>query len=175
MKKFEFRRPSFSTGGDRGELLPELVPSTSWFKNLRSELPKEIWDIVRKHVYEQTKSKCEICHGRGQRHPVECHEVWEYDEATGIQKLIRLIALCPACHEVKHFGLAQIRGREAEAFQHLCKVNGILPDKASDIVDKAFEDWARRSGMDWKLDLSALHDLVKELDIRILKTRSKWT
>jgi hypothetical protein len=76
---------------------------------------------------------------------------------------------------VKHFGLAQIKGREAEAFQHLCKVNSILPDKASDIVDKAFEDWERRSEMDWKLDLSALHDLVKELDIRILKTRSKWT
>ena len=39
------------------------------------------------------------------------HEVWDYDDARRVQRLVRLIALCPACHEVKHLGLAAKRGR----------------------------------------------------------------
>lgn len=38
--------------------------------------------------------------------PVECHEVWDYDDDRKIQRLERRVALCPACHEVKHAGLA---------------------------------------------------------------------
>jgi hypothetical protein len=29
----------------------------------------------------------------GRRHPVECHEVWEYGDARGVQRLVRLTAI----------------------------------------------------------------------------------
>jgi hypothetical protein len=85
-----------------------------------------------------------------------------------------LIALCPDCHQVKHIGLAQVKGKYNEALKHLSRVNGITLDEADEIAEKAFDDWRRRSEMDWKLDLSALKVLVKELDIRSTNYGSKF-
>jgi hypothetical protein len=56
-------------------------------------------------------SRCEICGGRGPEHPVECHERWRYNDLIRTQTLVRMIALCPACHQVKHVGLANVRGK----------------------------------------------------------------
>ena len=32
-----------------------------------------------------------------------------------LSKLVGLVALCPACHNAKHFGLAQMKGQEQAA------------------------------------------------------------
>jgi hypothetical protein len=56
--------------------------------------------------------------------------VWDYDDGRQEQRLVRLIALCPACHEVKHLGLAAKRGRHAASLAHLAKVNGWTTDDA---------------------------------------------
>lgn len=37
---------------------------------------------------------------------LECHEQWEYNEATRVQKMSALIALCTRCHQVKHWNWA---------------------------------------------------------------------
>ena len=29
----------------------ELVPDSCWYSNLRSQLPKEVWDRIRKKAY----------------------------------------------------------------------------------------------------------------------------
>src|SRR5437588_2921912 len=92
-------------------LTVELVPSTCWFSNLRSELDKDDWDRLRHAVYERAGNYCEVCGQRGAQHPVECHEVWEYDDEHSVQRLSGLIALCPACHEAKHMGRASSMGR----------------------------------------------------------------
>jgi cytochrome c2 len=107
-------------------------------------------------VYKTAGYKCEICGGQGRRHPVECHEVWHYDDKARVQKLERMIALCPACHEVKHIGLAEVRGRAQEAMKHLAKVNGWTFPQAMRYVSWAFEVWQHRSRFQWKLDLSHL-------------------
>jgi len=114
------------------------------------------WDRIRSQVYENAGRHCEICGGRGPRHPVECHEVWEYDEAASVQRLVRMIALCPACHEVKHIGLAGVRGRADLARQHLAKVNGWSPEVTDRYVQEAFAMWRLRSGRSWSLDISRL-------------------
>src|SRR6266542_2374238 len=62
--------------------------------------------------------------GRGPEHPVECHEVWRYDDRTHVQMLVRMIALCPACHQVKHLGFANVKGKGTQARAHLARVNG---------------------------------------------------
>lgn len=156
-------------------LLPELVPESAWNTNLRSMLSSQEWDRVRKDIYLKASYKCEVCGGKGVKWPVECHEVWEYDEAKGVQKLVRLIALCPACHEVKHIGLAEMKGHLDNALKHMCKVNGIKRPEADRIVSQAFEDWNRRSHKDWKPDISLLKDLVRSLggDIKAIKLGSK--
>jgi hypothetical protein len=134
----------------------ELVPQTCWFSNVRDQVSPRDWDRIRSQVYEKAGRRCEICGGRGPRHPVECHEVWEYDEAAGIQRLVRMIALCPACHEVKHIGLAGVRGRADLAREHLAKVNGWSPEVADRYVQEAFAMWRLRSGRSWSLDVSSL-------------------
>ena len=44
------------------------------------------------------------------------HERWDYDDATGVQALRRLLALCRGCHASTHYGLAEVQGRDGEAF-----------------------------------------------------------
>ena len=67
-----------------------------------------------------------------------------------------LIALCPACHEVKHIGYASTRGRLGVATVHLAKVNGITLPEAQEYVKAIWRVWQERSRYEWKLDVSWL-------------------
>ena len=64
------------------KLTIELVPQSSWGNNLRSEanLSKGQWDKLRKESYRKANYKCEICGEKGPKWPVECHEIWHYDD-----------------------------------------------------------------------------------------------
>jgi hypothetical protein len=137
-------------------LTVELVPSTCWYTNVRSNVPKAVWDRLRRRVAAEAGRRCEICGGRGRRWPVECHEVWHYDDATRVQRLERLVVLCPACHEVKHAGLASKRGRLDSVVRHLAAVNGWSAEDAELYLESAFETWATRSRHEWTLDISVL-------------------
>ena len=99
---------------------------------------------------------CEICSGRGSRWPVECHERWRYDEKTKIQLLKGLIALCPDCHMVKHFGRSTAIGKQEEAYQHLMAVNEWTRSYADIYIRDIFKIWERRSKERWTLDISWL-------------------
>lgn len=136
----------------------ELVPSSCWFSNVRSSVSRKEWDIIRKQVYSEANNICEICGGKGPNHPVECHEIWNYDDKKLIQKLVGMIALCPSCHQVKHIGLSQVRGIGTEAKNHLAKVNKISKDEAEKYIKASFELWEQRSKKKWKLDISKLID-----------------
>lgn len=149
----------------------ELIPSSSWFNNVRAVLTKKQWDILRVQVYDQAYHMCEICGGVGDQHPVECHEIWSYDDSSLIQKLEGMIALCPDCHMVKHFGLAQIQRRGEKALKHFMKVNGLKKKEAEKLILKAFEIWGYRSTKKWKLDLSGLERYgIDAKKIKIQKT-----
>ena len=76
---------------------------------MRSNVSKAVSNRLRHQVAADAGDRCEICGARGRRWPVECHETWDYDDDRKIQRLQRLVALCPACHEVKHAGLASKR------------------------------------------------------------------
>lgn len=143
----------------RGLLTVELVPRTSWFVNVRSHVSKGEWERLKKLTFGRAGHRCEICGGRGPKWPVECHEVFAYDDARHVQKLVRLVALCPGCHEVKHFGLAGVRGRRREALAHLARVNGWSQADAELYLEACFETWHRRSCHEWTLDLTHLEEL----------------
>lgn len=138
------------------KLTIELVPKGQWGTNLRSRLPKAEWDRLRKAQYQAAGYVCEICGGEGPSHPVECHEVWEYDDDASIQRLTGLIALCPACHGVKHAGRTVMHKGERTVIDQLVRVNGGTRDEARAYLQKCFLQWNRRSHQTWTLDLTWL-------------------
>jgi len=139
----------------------ELVPRTSWCSNVRSEVPRSKWDKIRKKCYEAAGHKCEVCGGVGRKHSVECHEIWEYNDETHEQTLTGLIALCPSCHQVKHAGLAQVRGLIENVISHMVKVNGISRIHVGQILIQAFDEYHRRSQYEWTVDISYIEDYLK--------------
>ena len=141
------------------KLTIELVPQSCWYSNVRSNVSKAEWDKLRTASYRKAGFKCEICGGKGPKWPVECHEVWHYDEENKIQKLVRMIALCPSCHEVKHIGLARIKGNFNRAVKHLMKVNNMTEQDAMDYIETAFRVWSERSKYNWELDITFLDNL----------------
>ena len=136
----------------------ELIPKTAWFKNLRNHVGQAKWDTIRRTVYFEAGYRCEICLGVGDKHPVEAHEIWEFKDSQIILK--GMIALCPPCHEVKHIGLAQVRGRLENAKKHLMKVNRLTSDEADDLIVKAFETYNERSKQEWELNLEAINEYL---------------
>lgn len=102
----------------------ELVPRTCWFDNVRSAVSSSDWKRLRQQTARTAGWKCQVCGGKGPRWPVECHEIWHYDDDRQYQTLTGLIALCPSCHEVKHIGFSELRGKKDEAVAHLALVNG---------------------------------------------------
>lgn len=99
----------------------ELVPNPCWEKNVRALVSAREWQRIQKAVFDRAAGICQVCGWQGNLH---CHEVWRYDESTGIQTLETFIALCGFCHEVKHIGFANLHGRYRQAIAHLARVNG---------------------------------------------------
>jgi hypothetical protein len=165
------RLPEVLEGEDRtlGQgLFVDLIPSTSWFRNVRAVVSARDWERIRQMVYRRAGMRCEACGATKDKTRcrwLECHERWAYrapaGAASGVQALRRLICLCTDCHSCTHWGyLAVTGGPEAEqaAFGHLMAVTGMSAQQAGEHVDAAFELWAVRSQRDWAVDLSLISD-----------------
>ena len=137
-------------------LYVELVPQTCWFSNVRNHVTKPEWDTIRKSVFQKAAYRCEICGGKGEKWPVECHEIFEYDDKLKLQTLVGMIALCPACHQAKHFGLARVLHTDKQAMCHLCEVNGWTIDQGVDHVNQQMTIGIERSQHEWTVDLQFL-------------------
>lgn len=134
----------------------ELVPKSCWLSNVRDHVTPKQWELIKKTTFQKAGNRCEICSGVGPKWPVECHEVWLYDDVKKIQTLERTIALCPSCHQVKHIGFASVSGHFEAARSHFLKVNKISKKEADFYIDKAFKTFERRSKHQWTLDISFL-------------------
>lgn len=134
----------------------ELVPSSCWYSNVRSNVRSETWERLQCATFHKAGHVCEICAGTGDTHPVEAHEVWIYDDHRLIQRLDRLISLCPRCHEIKHIGLAIKSGNAKRALTWLSTVNEITPSEALVYVQRAFQIHKIRSQFQWQLDIKLL-------------------
>ncbi|MHB1885126.1 MAG: DUF5710 domain-containing protein [Acidimicrobiales bacterium] len=152
--------PDLLPGEDRSfagnELFVDLVPSTCWFTNARSAISPSDWARVRKHVCRRAGFACEICSAKGDLH---VHERWQFDRANLVQRLRRLICICPPCHNATHFmGTKDRDGDEAaeEALAHLASVRRCSHSDAEQHVLDAFDLWEERSRFAWSLDLSVL-------------------
>ena len=138
----------------------ELVPKTAWGVNLRSLLKRKDWDFLRKRQYKIADGVCQICGDKGtnqrRKYDLECHEQWHYDDETHIQTLKGVIALCPWCHEVVHFGHTELQGRGTQALQHMMHINQCDKRAAINAIKDVQRIWADRSKHAWKIDMSWL-------------------
>ncbi len=141
------------------KLSVELVPSTSHGANLRSVITSQEWKQVSAWCAHEANHVCQVCGGKSKGRNLDCHEKWHYDEETGTQTLIGLVGLCVSCHLVKHFGYAQVSGKEEFALFHLCKINKWNTYQARDYLEHCFKRFQRRSKIKWKLDCTFMEDV----------------
>jgi hypothetical protein len=145
----------------------DLIPSTSWFTNVRSAVSDRDWYRIRKAIYRRAGHRCEACgiradKQRGQR--LEAHERFVYqvlpEVTSGVQVLRRLICRCSACHQVTHFGHTSLAGEQARqaALAHLMFVTGMDTRQARAHVTGAFWVWDERSQRTWAVDLSVIEN-----------------
>ena len=143
------------------KLMPSPVPDSCWYSNLRTHLPKKIWDLIRKDAYARANGKCMICGRPAKR--LEAHEDWSYDEENCIQRLDRILALCHDCHSVIHIGRTQLLGDEDRAIAHFCKVNSCRYSDYIKALGMANEKHKRLNLVsEWKLDVSILNTFFEE-------------
>lgn len=154
--------PDLLPGEDRGfgaGLFVDLVPSSCWFTNVRSCVSEQDWERLRRMIVSRAGQRCEVCGRPADRMAgrwLEAHERWAYDTVASVQALRRLICLCTQCHQVTHFGLATIKGRDVEALDHLCAVTRWSRQDAELHIEAAFEAWHALSRTTWDLDLGIL-------------------
>ena len=116
-------------------LIVQLIPETAWYNNLRNAVKKSEWDKIRKKCYREANYTCEV--------------------EDGVIRLVGLIALCPDCHTSVHPGLANIRGKYAQAVNQLAKVNKITKGMAEAYYRDCFAEWRELSKVpEWKTDFS---------------------
>lgn len=161
--------PDLLPGEDRSfgkGLFVDLVPSSCWFTNVRSCVSKTDWERLRRMIIGRAGDRCEICgigEDRQEKRWLEAHERWDYDEATQVQTLKRIICLCTDCHRTTHFGFAMING-DNWVFDFLMEITGMDATAAGKHVDEAFALWEQRSEKTWELDLSILTDCDVEIE-----------
>lgn len=152
-------------GEDRGYghgLYADPIPSSSWYRNVRSAVSHRDWYRISKMTRRRAGWKCEGCGWpppREDRDMLEAHERFAYDESTGVQRLVRLICLCSACHGVTHFGLAVLDGDGEVMMGHLQLITGMDRRQARAHLDEAMALCASRSRIAWQLDLSLIEAL----------------
>lgn len=158
-------------------LTVELNPKTCWYENVKSHVSGEEWDIIRKKAYAEANYRCEICNGVGMRWPVECHEHWHYDDICRIKTLIKMMALCPKCHKVKHI-TRQFTFGQFSLISHMENVNKWTKGEAEFYLKEAFETWKKRSKHKWKLNIDVLSeyfiDTLKDHKYKPLIGETEW-
>ena len=143
-------------------MIGDLIPETSWGSSLANLLTKGCWDKLRQRTFALTGHGCEIC---GSARKLECHELWEYHEplpeyaaknACGVQRLLKLIALCSACHETHHLGFANARGRFETVGERITAYNRWSQEEFKQYVEFLYARYERRSTCSWVLDVSCV-------------------
>jgi len=162
------RRTEDSVNENTPKLTTEIIPTSLHGKSPREVKGRAWWDRHRRKAYAAAGHRCEICGGTGSRHPVEAHEVYEYDESARppVQRVIRLIALCPACHAVKHLyrthDVAVQRGDMTiyeNALAHLAAVNGWNGEQVKVHLAETRATFERREELgSWVQDFSRLDE-----------------
>jgi hypothetical protein len=145
----------YDPAGAKPYLVPEMLPVTTWEKNVRHLMGGQAWDRMRKHAYKAAGFRCLICGDQGR---LEAHESWELSNETCVQRLVGLDALCPLCHKAKHLGIARRLGMWGDVQAQLKRVNNWTDRQLILAIQDTFDVWEQRADWPWTVDLSWLQD-----------------
>lgn len=141
-----------------------LVPESSFFSNLRNTLGPRKWSRLSREIRSKYNFTCQYCGAQedpGRRWYTHLHEVWQYDEKTGIQKLKGFECICPDCHHVHHWMFSEYKGFDLNHLvAHACKVNHCSRADFERHIAEERVTWKRRSKIKWTLDYGAWKHLV---------------
>lgn len=149
----------------------ELVPKSLWRINVRTALPKPLWDEIKRLSRIAAGNKCEIpgCgksgYDQGFNWTTETHELWEYDDVKHTQTLTGFIALCPYCHKCKHWGRtmqAEDQKIRAKVLRHMQAINQISSVDLEIYLMKKFKEWRNRSNHEWTNNLDYAYEYINE-------------
>ncbi len=152
-------------------------------QNLWGLFDRQTWDHVKQSCCAMTGRRCVVCGKSGgwfaskvfdkdeNRAGVDCHEVWEWSmpdqrSGIGVQRLKRILVVCPDCHMMFHEGYARNRARDvgldAEATDFVRRRRMTVNQVDEATLAKGIEGTtghlkAMLSGVDkWVVDLSHL-------------------
>lgn len=149
-----------------GTLSIELVPRTAHGINLRAAAKRSQWDRIKELTVQLAGGRCEVCSApRTEKHSLEAHEVWSWDESTCRQTLVRTTALCYWCHLAKHPGLADKIGQAERMHKHVMRVNSWSAAELVSHTKASLREWLQLSTIQWTFepDLAAI---IAELETR---------
>ena len=149
----------------------DLIPRTAWGQNLRNGkvIRSSEWQQISKKVREDAGYKCAVC---GEYHPepygTEAHEIWEWDSATGTQKLKDIICICDTCHLMIHPGFCKkfYPERLREVTYRFMKLNEMTVEEFNQYQTLASLLHMVRSKQEWKLE----DDLAAKVRKKYLNT-----
>lgn len=118
------------------KLTIEPLPESTWGISLANLLPQEVWDTLRREVYEGFDYTCVICGATDRQ--LHCHERWSFDDRAKVQRFVGFKCLCVDCHDIKHWGrtVAEAHKNKDQAkivrlTAHFCEVNKCSKDAFS--------------------------------------------
>jgi hypothetical protein len=135
----------------------DMIPSSCARKNVRSKVSEEVWEMIRYTVRDRSHFTCELCGIRCK--VLHCHERFSYNMNTKVQKLERFLCLCADCHNVVHWGRAELMGDGSKAREHLKKIGKMTDEEVDSHIRDSYKLRWERDKIDWELDLSILKDI----------------
>lgn len=161
----QLKKPETAYDFSHLKLSIELIPSSSWYNNMRKFVTQTQWKKIRQEAILHARGKCEICGATPKS--IDCHERWEYDEVNKVQTLKGFVAICKACHLVKHIGLTSILAGKGQIdmqniIEHFMHVNNCEMDVFLEHRAYAYEQWRQRSSQDWKVDFGDYKALIPD-------------
>ena len=143
----------------------QVIPERCRGRNLHSDeiISAGKWKEISNKVRAASKGKCHCCGKLFDLREMNAHEVWEFDEVRGIQRLADIIAVCDKCHQTIHyhylFSGQRITARERDEFickAHYMEVNHCSLYSVELAIDEALKAYRRLNQLqiEWKLDIS---------------------
>ena len=124
------------------KLAIQLIPRNMHSKNLRNQLSRDDWDIVRRSCYARACYRCEGCDMGAEysgENGLECHEEYTYDDEREECQLSRFVALCSLCHKCVHYGYGASQGKQKMMDEHLMAICNWDRDQLAHEIFSAYE------------------------------------
>ena len=132
-----------------------LTPRSCFITNSKYFVSAKDWQRINKFVISRAEGKCELCDVESSNLFVE--EVYEFDDESYIQKLIRYMTICKACSNL----YSMVKGNPN--VEHLMFVGSMLREDAEEYIKDRQDVRSTFSGYTWDLDLDILKSSGLEL------------